>query len=111
MKRNASRITLEIEDRRLERVSEITDDESLMEGACLPDERAVEGCYKSAFAGLWDSINAAPKPILDKGIIVAYEAFPFSPDHAICQQTSFKGMPLYVHANPLVWVISFRRLS
>ena len=59
MPRWASRINLEITGVRVERLQDITDADALAEGACHPDPRAKDGCYRSAFEGLWESINGA----------------------------------------------------
>lgn len=59
MPRWASRITLEITGVRVERLQDITDADALAEGACHHDPRAKDGCYRSAFEGLWESINGA----------------------------------------------------
>ena len=59
MPRWASRITLEITGVRVERLQDITDADALAEGACHPDPSAKDGCYRSAFEGLWESINGA----------------------------------------------------
>lgn len=88
MPRWASRITLEITDVRVERLTEITEDDAIAEGApCIdnPDYDPEDPCddppqsHKAGFLNLWDKLNGARGFGVDK--------------------------------NPWVWVVSFRRLE
>jgi len=53
----ASRITLEIKDVRVERVQDISFADVIAEGFPFEKGSEVDSWYKSAFEGLWDSIN------------------------------------------------------
>lgn len=57
MPRSASRITLEITGVRLERLHEITEEDSLREGITPHPSIYFPGQYKSKFKSLWKSIN------------------------------------------------------
>lgn len=63
MPRWASRITLEVTDVRVERLTDISEDDCKAEGIVAPpmeDEGAF--CYEEAYADLWDSINGKKHP-------------------------------------------------
>lgn len=82
MPRRASRITLEINNVRVERVQEITEDDALTEGVdwySIENKNEGIGRCQQAFRKLWDSIN------------------------------SKRGYSW--ESNPWVWVIEFRRVS
>jgi hypothetical protein len=114
MPRWASRITLEITEVWVERVQEISEDDANAEGCGLGCTVKSEqfGRYMSAgqyaFAELWDSINAKPKPMRQDGAITHYVSFPWSG-----KSGTFKhmGKPHCVYANPWVWCIGFRKLE
>ena len=90
MPKDASRITLEVVNVRLERLQEITEDDAWKEGVGDPYDYQMPDYYdqiqfsgvgikKCAFAGLWDSINAKRGYGWD--------------------------------SNPWVWVVEFRRVE
>jgi hypothetical protein len=114
MFRCLSRITLEITEVRAQRVQEISEGDAKAEGCGLGCTVKSEqfGRYMSAgqyaFAELWDSINAKPKPMRQDGAITHYVSFPWSG-----KSGTFKhmGKPHCVYANPWVWCIGFRKLE
>lgn len=60
MYRWASRITLEITEIRVERLNEITEEDSVAEGVSVKEVVAAKGLSaRSAFKTLWESINGA----------------------------------------------------
>lgn len=77
----------------------------------------VEWCVDpvQAYRKLWNSINLVPKPIMEKGAITGYVAYPWSeadfdyeyPD--IRASRMYKGRPITIYANPFVWVTRFKR--
>jgi hypothetical protein len=97
-----------------ERVQEISEGDAKAEGCGLGCTVKSEqfGRYMSAgqyaFAELWDSINAKPKPMRQDGAITHYVSFPWSG-----KSGTFKhmGKPHCVYANPWVWCIGFRKLE
>lgn len=62
MPRWASRIDMEVTAVRVERVQEITPEDAIAEG-CGPIDGIRGGNPRAWFAGLWDAINAKPKPV------------------------------------------------
>lgn len=69
MPRWASRIVLEITDVRVERLQAISEEDARAEGVTLESLRGTPaegaqsiGCYRTAFAYLWDSINGRRAP-------------------------------------------------
>lgn len=63
-----------------------------------------------AFKGLWDSINAKPKPryakIDGKKEIIYYESYPWK---AGTKTGEYRGKPWHVRGNPFVWKTTFER--
>lgn len=59
------------------------------------------------YAILWDSINAAPKPIRVNGVIVRYESYPWE---AIRETREHRGKLWLVIGNPWVWCIEWELL-
>jgi hypothetical protein len=114
MPRWASRITLEITEVRAERVQEISEGDAKAEGCGLGCTVKSErfGRYMSAgqyaFAELWDSINAKPKPMRQDGEITHYVSFPWGGESGTFKHM---GKPHCVYANPWVWCIGFRKLE
>ncbi len=117
MPRDASRIDLEVTSVRVERLQQISEADAIAEGAQFHDGRGVGhsgyrhdghdgfvwATAKASFMRLWDSINAAGRPVL-----------PSNPDSK--RYARVKAW-LEKHpdtsgwdANPWVWVVEFRRL-
>lgn len=122
-KRWASRITLDVIEVRVERLQDITPEDAIAEGITKVGDywsgsaHPVKGTPKAmadpvaAFRDLWDSINAKPKPCYgrdDDGnkIITHYESFPWDD---VQETREHRGKPWYVHGNPWLWVVTFRR--
>lgn len=61
MRRVDSRITLEIEQVRVERLQDISEEDAKAEGCDYP-AHGPSRCYRSAFNELWDSISAKKHP-------------------------------------------------
>ena len=61
MPRSASRITLEITNIRVERLQEISNEDSLSEGIAIPDE-PVHFAPREYFKILWNNINSKKYP-------------------------------------------------
>lgn len=127
MPRWASRITLEIESVRVERLHEIDQEGAMAEGCepgCLTcGENCVDrggcGCcrpdYRDSFIRLWDGINGKPcKKCRGQGVITAWSGN----GDGSCVQLDSDDCPLCKgnppagswEANPWVWCISFKRL-
>jgi hypothetical protein len=129
MPRWASRITLEIVDVRVQRVQDISEADALAEGIIedtfplWPDEPGFPGkrpvwrydvdCANSpqlAYARLWNSINAKPKPVYStddngKKEIAYYQSFPWE---AGTRNDTHQGKPWFVIGNPWVWALTFK---
>ena len=57
------------------------------------------------FAQLWDSINAAPKPVTRGGVVDHYVSYPWD---ARCETREHRGKLWHVIGNPWVWVVGFK---
>ena len=102
MPRWASRLTLEIVSVRVERVQDISHADAVAEGVAQDD--AVHD-----FSQLWDSINAAPKPVKgEDGEISHYESYPWEDTR---ETRTYRGKPWLVIGNPWVWCVKFKRLE
>lgn len=99
MPREASRLTLEIQDVKCERLHAMGGTDAYQEGVLTVQQ----------FKELWDSINAKPKPryTTENGRkeIAYYESFPWEDTQVVW---SHRGRSWYVHGNPFVWAIKFR---
>jgi len=92
----ASRIILEINEVRVERVQDISMEDIVAEGL-------IETEFVS-FAGLWDSINAKPKPVYMNKKVHHYISYPFDGE----KETRIRrGKPWYILPNPWNWAITF----
>lgn len=108
MKREYSRINLEITNIRVERVQDITPEDALAEGI----NHSTLNCPKVEFQHLWDSINASPKPIYcrneaGKKIISHYIFYPWED---VNEERIYRGKTWYVYGNPYVWVVEFKEI-
>lgn len=100
MPRAAARLFLKIKNVKVERLLNIS----------LADIRT-EGCYPPTFTGwigLWDSINAKPKPVKRDGEINHYVSYPWQDVQEVREH---KEKPWHVHGNPWVWVIQFEKIK
>jgi hypothetical protein len=117
MPRWASRIDLEVTSVRVERLQQISEADSIAEGAQFHDGRGVGhsgyrhdghdgfvwATAKASFMRLWDSINAAGRPVLPSN--------PGSKRYARVKAWLEKHPDTSGwDANPWVWVVEFRRL-
>jgi hypothetical protein len=104
MPRWASRIDLDLLDVRVERVQDISASDA-------------QGCYsygpngepddpREDFRELWDSINAAPRPVKVGGRLDHYVSYPWE---AIHETRTHRGLPWLVQGNPWVWALTFKR--
>jgi hypothetical protein len=116
MPRWASRLLLEVTDVRVQRVQEISYPDVIAEGLheWLTDEQQTDSAHRhaarEAFARLWDSINAKPKPHRDKdGRVDYYVSYPLWDD--IGETRTYRGKPWHVIGNPWVWAVTVRRLD
>ncbi len=75
MPRWASRLSLLVTDVRIERLQDISEEDSVAEG-CIPDSTSLNPNYigpaKSIYAALWDTINARRAPWQTNPWVVAY---------------------------------------
>jgi len=106
MPRWASRITLEIESLRVERLREISEEDAVAEGVvdsmpcgCL-DNGTSECSGRCRFKYLWQSINGPRLP-----------ANPRSRRYARVKRYLEKHPDMSWNANPWVWVITFQRVN
>lgn len=109
----ASRLTLPVTNVKVERVADISEDDTKLEGWPGPSpmqEHYPADVHRDAardwFMDLWDSINAAPKPryaVIDGAKqITHYESYPFSGES---RTETFRGKTHLITANP--WVAAY----
>lgn len=132
MPKPAARIWNEIEQVKVERVADISEEDAKAEGA----KKAIQwmhtgeieyleeghlaydsALYRLGFKKLWNSINGKPKPqqSIENGklITTGYTVYPFDEESAksFAGKTKWRGKPLTVIINPWVWVVKFKVLS
>jgi len=122
----ASRIDLLVKFVGAQRIQDISEEDARAEGIIKAgegmerdwgaalwlgyDRHDVFGCLKAyatakrAFATLWDSINATPKPVMRRKKIAHYTSYPWED---IQETREHRGLPWYVIGNPHVWAVGF----
>lgn len=138
MPKEACRLFLENKNVRVQRISEISDEDCIAEGIKLVYDEDLESgnmftsgkWYRNygksgpsflkpreSFISLWQSINGVPKPIQEvidgKLKTIGYIVCPFNEEYAepFSGLTKWRGKPLTVVTNPWVWVIDFERME
>lgn len=131
MPKAAARIWLQIEEIRVERLNEISEEDAIDEGIsyiartsglCFMDYRIGEHIFpftaKQSFQTLFLSINGKPKPQRehsDKGKIVSYTGVAWDQNDFDINWAKYHGKyrnkPLEVFINPWVWVVRYKVLS
>ena len=131
MPKAAARICLQVEEIRVERLNEISEEDALAEGVnyitrtsgiCYMDYRI--GAYifpftaKKSFKTLFLSINGKPSPNRERGNygkILSYTAIAWDQEDFDINWEKYHGIyrnkPLSVIINPWVWVVKFKILS
>jgi hypothetical protein len=109
MKREHSRISGRIVSVDRHRIQEITDAQALAEGirneggrygSTGPYVTTYRSTPRLAFADLWDSLHAMPKPVRCRGVISHYESHPWE---GLSITREYRGLPWYVFPNPFVY--------
>ena len=119
MPRWASRYTLLNREVTSERLQDITDDACFREGIDTEGEVYNEGeklqsagspvaPERYTFTTLWDSINAAPKPIMVNKKISHYVSYPWE---NIFDVREHRGKKWFVRGNPHVWCVKYKMLD
>ena len=113
MFRWASRLTHELTAIRVERLQDISEADAVAEGVAPvhPGERKHQTtpAARERYRTLWNSINAAPKPVLGAdGKVVSYVSYPWSD---VQETTEHRGKPWVVRGNPFVWALTFKRVE
>ena len=123
MKRRDSRLWLLVVKVRVERVQEISGHDALCEGVLGIDEPTVAECdgrwpsacagdAKRAYAVIWDSLNAKPKPVYrtvdNKRLIDHYVSYPWALEGGITER-EYRNRRWLIYPNPYVWVIRFEQ--
>lgn len=132
MPRDASRITLEITDVRVEQVRNISAHDAYKEGihALYDDLEDASRCI-DRFRQIWNDINAKPRPVKRSGGVVGWVSYPWSlptfleryggkvhqfeegawsyrPGRPKSPVVEEEFLPLAIHDNPWVWVVEFK---
>ena len=100
---------------RAQRVQDISEEDCRAEGLEVHADgyslRAAENVFagpKKAFAYLWDSINAKPKPIIKNYKTMEVDYYYSSPREDIQEDREHRGKLWRVVGNPYVWAITFK---
>lgn len=132
--RKDARLYLRITSIRLERVTEITEDQAKREG-CIPfftadistfmhgstGQLLKNASYVESYRRMWQEINGKPKPVRNRGTLVRYisnawsnkELYEQSPDlffgdpPQLVDLPFYKDLPIVINTNPYVWVVEF----
>lgn len=140
MTRAASRIALNIERVRAERVQDISEADAIAEGVRMIDDSGAPGdrhavppawwSYRQEYRLLWNRINLKPKPLFatdpdgdaedgvgtSKGVI-GYTSKPWSEEDFDAEYPGvraagvYRGKPITITANPWVWAITFKQVG
>jgi len=124
MPRWASREDLIIKAVRVERVQDISEEDSLAESCMLPtyspEAEKLGLCAPSAntwtrkadFAMLWNSINnKAKRAKRNPYTLEPEDCYVCYPWHGVPARQQHRDLPLYVIPNPWVWTVEFMRLA
>jgi hypothetical protein len=135
MPKTAARIWLQIEEIRVERLNEISEEDAIAEGIEVINSERYGKLFRDymnhpdssdkgfkdsilSFRSLFLSINDKPKPVREhgeKGPIVSYTAIAWDQAHFDLCFAKYKGTyrnkPLEVIINPWVWVVKYKVLS
>lgn len=130
MPKEASRITLTIDDIRAERVSAISEADAIAEG--IEVRSGVQAGWvcpaARAYRALWNRINAKPQPVYRKNregrkFLCHYIAYPWAiedmnyikgvtdiqPAGRIHATAAYRGTYIHIIPNPYVWAVTFHR--
>jgi hypothetical protein len=114
MPRWASRLTLPVREVRAQRVQDISAEDAVAEGVnpCLEGNQCPDGPHggccamydpKGAYADLWNSLHAKPKPVKGPdGKVSHYVSYPWE---EVRETRTFRGLPWIVTGNP--WVAAY----
>lgn len=131
MPKVAARIWLQVEEIRVERLNEISEEDAIAEGVsfitrtsgiCYMDYNIIEYVYpitaKQSFKSLFLSINKKPSPNRERGNygnILSYTAIAWDQEDFNENWAKYKGIyrnkTLKVNINPWVWVVKYKVLS
>lgn len=122
MPRWACRLLLDVTHVRAERLQDISEADAIAEGVeedrfdwrdysvREEDNEGYDYCFtaRESFGTLWDSINAAPKPVRVRGRIDHYISYPWQDIQEVREHC---GRPWLVRGNPWVWAVTFPRVE